>query len=351
MKTLRLGLIGLASAVAGFTLQGCFAAQPTPECQVAIAEAAFGLAPYYVKLTNVEGAGSCGTLDHMYMGTQRFRVPDSNTYRVGYRASVLMDHALGYTLEANVDPSNDCTYEEDCEACVFTLADGGLATALDGGAVEEFPLPDGGSEYGLDDGMGDYTPIDVDNECKAVPEAVYRYDANDPDGKDLVGFGKLPQYPTDNVCRVTDFTGASQVFAEEVEVDGTVIPELPVKLEWENLDVLMTSKVPGTAFTGKVKITEGTCTATYEAFAFWPAIHCSTQADYDDLIASGHEDCAGMTSCTAEEARGIVNRDCDPYPNLEQGRAYGSGINPLFEPVCNLERGICEPGVDVLQLK
>jgi hypothetical protein len=257
----------------------------------------------------------------MYLGTQRFRVPDSGSYRVGYRSSVLMDHALGYTLEANVDPSNDCTYEEDCEACVFTLADGGLATALDGGAVEEFPLPDGGSEFGLDDGMGGYEPIDVDNECQAVPESVHRVDADDPDGKNLVGFASMPQYPTNNVCSLTDFTGSAQVFQEEVEVDGTVIPALPVRLEWERFDVLMTSKVPGTAFTGKVSITEGACTATYEAFGFWPAVQCTTDTD------------------------------CDPFPNVAEGRAYGSGINPLFEPKCNTTLKICEPGVDVLQLK
>ncbi len=356
MKTLRIGLIGLASAVAGFTLQGCFAAQPTPECQVATAEAAFGLTPYYVKLTNVDAAGSCGTRDHMYLGTQRFFNADGGAgFRLGMRSSVLMDHALGYTLEENVDPSNDCTNEEDCELCVIALADGGLAVAVDGGPVADFTydLEDGGTdvEPGLDDGMGGYTPVDVANECGPVTEPVERFDPNDPDGANLVGFGALPQYPTAGVCSVTDFTGATQDFEEIEAVDGTIIPALSAKLEWEALDVLMTAKVPGTAFTGKVKITEGACTATYEAYAFWPAIHCSAQADYDDLLASGHEDCAAMTSCTPEEARGIVNRDCDPYPNLEQERAYGSGINPLFEPVCNLERGICEPGVDVKTLQ
>ena len=57
-KNLRISLYGLTGAVAGFVLQGCFAAQPTPECSVTITAAALGLAPYYVKLTKQTGTGT-----------------------------------------------------------------------------------------------------------------------------------------------------------------------------------------------------------------------------------------------------------------------------------------------------
>lgn len=350
MKTLRIGMIGLASAVGGFVLQGCFAQQPLPECTMAPAQAYYSTYPFYVELKPLDTPASCTPVDHVYLGAQRYRVPDGGGYRIGMRSSLLMDHALGYALEADVDPSNNCANEEDCDYCVIDEGDGGYVVAIDGGPVADFPitLEDGGTdvEPGLDDGMGGYTPIDLANECASVPEPVYRVDASDPDGHNLVGYAKPPMYPTAGICSLSDFSGASQVFQEETQVDGTVIPELPISLAWEKLDVMMGGEVLGSAFTGKVKITEGACTTTYEAFGYWPGIHCSAQSDFDALLATGHEDCANPDACTAEEARGIVDRDCDPFPNVAQGRAYGSGINPAFKPTCDLERAICKPTVD-----
>lgn len=319
MRTFRIGAVGLASALAGFTLQGCFAAQATPECQVSTAEADYALSPYYVKLTNPTSA--CSSLDHLSVGLQRFTTPDGGGFRLGVRTSFLMDYALGYHLEANVDPSNDCADEEGCEDCTVDPGDGGVVL-VDGGLITEEPLEDGGVIYVTpDDDQGGTREVFPDNVCEAIDEPVTRVDPADPEGRKLVALGDLPRYPTADRCAVTDLEVSAQAFQAETTVEGTEIPAVTARVEWADFNVIMSPKVPGTAFTSKVTITENGCVTTFDALGFWPAVACAS----DD--------------------------DCDPFADVDAGRFLGSGINPLFEPRCNLDLQICEPGVDVTTLK
>jgi hypothetical protein len=297
MNSVRIGVLGLASAVAGFALSGCFASQPAPECTVTQTSAGFGLSPYHVKLTKIDGASPCGDLKSIAVGVQRSRLPPamgtttpvSGGFTLHIKPSPAVDMWNGLVFSADHDDSNNCSAGEDCDTCVAS---------------------------------GD---PDVDNICMSVPDPVPRVDPNDPDGKNLVGAGKLPQFPTDGVCVATDFTGMTQNFQEEVVdlVDGgtETFPAITVKEEWTDFEILSTAKAPGTIWRAKLKYTEGSCVANYDAFAFWPEVHCETDAD------------------------------CDPNADVDAGRVLGSGINPEFKPTCDTAVGICTPSVTWDELK
>jgi hypothetical protein len=248
------------------------------------------------------------------------------------KSSPVVDPYLGYDFAANVDPANDCVNEDDCQGdadpaagCVVNQADGGVelfdGTPVDSaGAVN---LPDGGTY-----------DVDLANECGPVDDPISRVDATDPKGKNLNAIGKMPQFPTNNVCAVTDFTGGVQNFSEEVLmlVDGTsqTLPAATYKLEYTNFNVMNSTKVPGTAFTSDIKLTEGSCVAEYKAVGFWPEIACSNLPAEGALVESG---------------------ECDPAGNLDAGRAFGSGINPEFKPKCDTALKVCVPTVDVTTIK
>lgn len=300
MNNTRIGLLGLASAVAGFALAGCFAAQPLPECNITPTSAGLGLGAYYVQLTKIDGTGSCANLDHMNMGMQRSRLPPAmgtttpvtTEFTLNLKPSLVVDPYQGLTYAADSDPSNDCTLGEECDMCVA---------------------------------MEDGDPDTEDNLCGAVPDPVYRVDPADMDGAKQLGTGKLPQFPVDGVCTATDFTGMEQNFQEEVVdlIDGgtETFPAALVKTEWTGFEILSTAKAPGTVWRAKLKYTEGNCVANYDAFAFWPEIHCAADVD------------------------------CDPFADVDAGRVLGSGINPEFKPKCDTMAGVCVPTATWDELK
>lgn len=323
-KNLRISLFGLTGAVAGFVLQGCFAAQPTPECSVTVTAAGLGLNPYYVKLEKVSGTGPCANLTHMRAGMMRYRTQASGgSFTLAVKPSVIVDPYLGYDFSADSDPSNDCVNEEDCQgeadptmACINNVSDGGIEL-WDG-----TPVDSAGTVTQADGGTYD---IDLANECVVVEEPLPRVDPADPDGKKLNAIGKMPQFPTAGVCSVTAFEGGEQNFQEEVVMlpDGTnqTFPAATYKTEFTDFNVMNTTKVPGTAFTTNIKLTQGTCVAEYKAVGFWPEIGCSADSD------------------------------CDPNADLDAGRVFGSGINPEFKPKCDMDLEVCVPTVDVTTIK
>lgn len=330
-KNLRISVFGLAGAVAGFVLQGCFDAQPTPECSVTITAAALGLGPYYTKLTKVDGTGTCGDLKYFYTGMQRFRTQaQGGSFNLAVKTSPVVDPFLGYIYSEDVDPSNNCVNEADCDDCTVPQADGGL-TVADGGVVEDFTatLADGGMDTltgtpdpGEPDG---YREVEAANECMSVVEPIERRDGTDPNGKNLVATGKMPQFPNSaNVCAITDITGGVQNYDQEVLTlaDGSskTLPAITYKTEFTNFNIVNTTAVPGTVFSADVKYTEGSCVANYKAFGFWPEIHCATDVD------------------------------CDPNADLDAGRVFGSGLNPEYKATCDTGLGVCVPTVSAEDL-
>lgn len=325
-KTLRISLFGLVGAVGGFTLQGCFAPQPLPECNVTVSSSGFGLNPYYVKLDNAVGTGACAMHDHMWTGMQRYRsAPIGGEFTLAVKSSIIVDPAIGDVYSADQDPSNNCVNEEDCQgaddptmACVVAVADGGVELG------DGTPVDPASGDVALADG-GTYA-VDLANECVSVEEPLPRTDAADPEGKNIPNFGKLPTLPTNGVCAITEWTAGSGVQNFQAEdltlADGSMqtVPAAKYAVEWTDFKLISTPKVPGTAFTGKVKITEAGCEATYDALGIWPPIECATDVD------------------------------CDPNADLDAGRATGSGISPDWKPTCDTARGICVPSVDVTKL-
>lgn len=322
-KNLRISLFGVTGALAGFVLQGCFTPQPTPECSVTTTAAGQGLGPYFVTLQKTSGTGTCSELTYMRIGMMRYRTkPSGGAFTVGVRPSLVADPYLhGTDLVLDVDPANNCVNEDDC------LGEGDLANMCVVSPVQTYDgTPVVGTTATPTDGGA---PFDIDpaNDCVVVEDefTLERSDPLDPDGKNLTGIGQMPQFPSNNVCSITNVVGAVQNFPEEVIdlVDGgaEVFPAITYKAEFTDFNVITSTKVPGTAFTANIKYTEGSCVAEYKAVGFWPEIGCASDAD------------------------------CNPAPDLDAGHVTGSGINPDFKPKCDLVLEVCVPTVDVTTIK
>lgn len=330
MNHMRIGLVGLVGAVAGFALQGCFTPQPLPECSV------FRTNGYLVKLTKVDGASPCADHKTMQVGLERYHAPGTADFSVALRPSLLVDARSGGPDDpfvANSDPANDCKNGEGCDVCVVPAADGGLETVAGDHVVT---CPDGTQGY-IDTTTGDCVTIDETNSCELVPDPVPRTDPSDPGPlpnglcyvdagfgypcpKKEIATGKVTQFPDKTgICAVTGFVGGTADYAAETVdlVDGgtQVFPAETVKLEWTDFKLWNTTKAPGSVFTAKLKYTEGACVANYSAEAIWFPVQCAKDSD------------------------------CDPFPDYDAGRSLGSGLNPYFKPTCDKKIGYCWPSV------
>jgi hypothetical protein len=349
-STIRTGLLGLVGAVAGFTLQGCFAPQPVPECNLTITAAAQGLVPYYAQLKKVDatGGGTCGNLDHMYVGMQRFRTKASGgDFTVALKASVLADPYLGYAYSADTDPYNNCVAEESCNGeddptlgCVTTSADGGLE--LSDGTPVDSTTGDVG-----DPNDGGYTIADLTNTCMSVDEPVERRDPSDPDGKNLNVIAAMPQFPTAGRCALTQQSGGTENYEEVMTLTGS-LPAVTYKVEFTDTSIINTSEIPGIAFTGKVKITEGSCVANYTMTGWWVGAGLNT---------GGPEIPCTPTDASAAPGSLTYAPECDPEANPDAGRITGSGMSPALKPLCLVDtdttrkNNICAPSIDLNNVK
>lgn len=82
------------------------------------------------------------------------------------------------------------------------------------------------------------------------------------------------------------------------------VPETTVRHAWENVRVLSTAQIQGTLLDGEVTVTQDGCTAKYHVYAVNPIVLCQSDAD------------------------------CDPAADPANGRATGSGMNPVYSPRC-----------------
>jgi len=268
---------------------GCFDPQPAPPCHVVSTQDFTSSPPYLALLTSTSASAACTTdqkLASMRIGVQDYAAPGSQEASLVLRPGRLVDMARGKVFTADTDPRNNCQAAFEgrsnprCESC------GPAGT----------------------------------NPCRVVAEPVLRVDPNDRDGKKLNALAPFTAEPKAGVCLAPplvaeqDFEAVS--FAT-VDAGTVMLPSLRVRYEFSDVKVVMTSDVPGTAFTAKLSQTEGACVATYELVAFYPAVACTTDSD------------------------------CDPNADLDAGRTRGSGIDPDFDPACDAALGFCVPRVDV----
>lgn len=145
------------------------------------------------------------------------------------------------------------------------------------------------------------------------------------------GLGKYTTAPDDNnIC----FAGGFDVGAmseADVNVPETYFgdddmgmpitgPAVHLKQSWKNVKVYVTAGVPGTQAVGEMHyedVIEG-CQADYKFVALFPSVYCGEDADGDE-----------MTPDTAQD------KLCDPVANPDEGRVFGSGINPDFKTRCD----------------
>lgn len=265
MTIIKTRIVFLSAAlVATASWLGACASQPNAGCPVSTSNPAFGLPPYWVKYDRISASGACGDLKGEGIGFQKYNTPGTKEIRLGY-------------------------------------------------AIE---------------GLGG-------------PYSEGRVDPADPEGKNINGFSKLPPVPNaEGYCEVTEFRGAprdggsldapQQNFEEIPDsplADGGVeagMPALSRKYEFQKLKFLATVNAPGTLFTGELKLTENTCTATFKTTGLWPQIHCDPKLN---------------------EPNGY-SLECDPEPKPDAGHIQGSGINPTFstkeKPITCGKSGSCE---------
>jgi hypothetical protein len=341
MKTMnRIGMMGLVGAIAGYMLQGCTSQQPQAECSVQTGSELLGVSNYAAVLTKKDVTGTCPDMPLLTVGMTRIHAPGTKDYSIRFRPSQIVDIANGLVYSSDYDATNDCAaYNDtgDCSLCVLTGDDGGLVLGFTGDAVVK--EADGG--WGVSDGMGGFTDVDITNTCQPEPDGLPRVDPADDGGAGpshaLTGRATIPQYPTNGICAVTPYPGAVDVSVSEdfraESVDqvfgGTEeFPPVAVKMGFNNMKVVMTSAVQGTMWTADLTYSstasDAGCVGTYSVLAFWPKISCTT------------------------------DEDCNPVANLDAGRSTGSGINPAFFPKnsdgsakfagsCDATLGICKP--------
>ncbi len=345
MSKTKIGLVGLASAVMGFVVQGCTAQQPPPQCDVVTSSPLYGVSEYYATTTKTgdNASADCAnapsnTLTNLTVGMTRY-APPGLPHTAVVRASYLIDVWNGDVYTGDQDPTNDCsksTSPGKCKFCVvgtapnLTFADGGAATETlaDGGLVG-IPVPGG-------DGG---TRVVLTNACKVTEEAIARTDPNDPDGLNLNSFALIPNYPDKNgICELSQFDGGYQNFQAEPLVTGE-LPAITAAYNWSSFDIVNNAKAQGTFWTAKLEFVEGACKTNFDVVGFWPLVSCATLDDQGNPLTDMNGDFVPNQSA------------CDPNADVDAGRVFGSGINPFFKPNCSAKLGTCVPTVTTADLQ
>ena len=120
-----------------------------------------------------------------------------------------------------------------------------------------------------------------------------------------VGRGQIGTSPdAQGICTVSSFTTAHATSA----LDGTP-PDPPRSVTLGQTRFLSAPAYQGSQAESDATYTIGSCSATYHGLMLTPIADCSTDAD------------------------------CNPFADPANGRAAGSGVNPLYPVTCNTEVG------------
>jgi hypothetical protein len=135
-----------------------------------------------------------------------------------------------------------------------------------------------------------------------------------------VGRGQIGTSPdAQGICTVSTFTTANAVAAQS---DGN--PPNPARsITLSNTRFLSAPAYQGSQAESDATYTIGACSANYHGLLLTPIATCSTDAD------------------------------CNPFADVANGRAAGSGINPFYPVSCNMEVGALygeDPGTGICWL-
>ena len=132
-----------------------------------------------------------------------------------------------------------------------------------------------------------------------------------------VGRGEIGATPdAQGICTVSSFTTANAVPALS---DGNP-PNPPRSITLSNTRFLSAPAYQGSQAESDATYTIGACSANYHGLMLTPIVTCRTDAD------------------------------CNPFADPANGRAAGSGVNPLYPVSCNMEVGALfgeDPGTGI----
>jgi hypothetical protein len=121
-----------------------------------------------------------------------------------------------------------------------------------------------------------------------------------------VGRGQIGTSPdAQGICTVSTFTTADAVPAQS---DGNP-PSTPRSITLSNTRFLSAPAYQGSQAESDAAYTIGACAANYHGLLLTPIVTCTTDAA------------------------------CNPFADVANGRAAGSGINPFYPVSCNMEVG------------
>ncbi|UQA57895.1 hypothetical protein [Polyangium aurulentum] len=202
-----------------------------------------------------------------------------------------------------------------------------------------------GGEIGLstylapnaDRSLADYDDRRIAVQSRLLGDLLHRgteFGVADEDNKPYA-IGDYTNLPDDgNICYAGGANGTPALSVAEQSVpeipamdDGMggmtdPIPAEHLRQEWRNLKIYVTPQAPGTQMTGEMtleNVLEG-CSARYRVVALFPSVYCGVDAD-------GDENTPDVAS----------NEQCDPEADPDQGREFGSGINPDWKTKCDPE--------------
>jgi hypothetical protein len=132
--------------------------------------------------------------------------------------------------------------------------------------------------------------------------------------------------PVNNFCSVPELSVALQEFPEQPEDKAMMVDAVParsVQYVWSNVQLYVTPIKLGTQFSADLRLTDDAVECTYRVIGLSPYVPCGVEDPNDPK-------------------KQIVDLGaCAPEPNVDAGRATGSGIDPDLAVACDPELFVC----------
>jgi len=164
--------------------------------------------------------------------------------------------------------------------------------------------------------------------------------------------GKYTTAPDDNnLCYAGGAAGTPTLDVADLDIAafdelddmGMVINTLPAqhyKQEWKNVKIYVTAGVTGTQAVGEMHFEDvtGGCTEDFKFVALYPSHACEMGVDVDDDGVPGNDDNDDADPDNPDDPMIVPDPGaCNPKADPDNGRPFGSGINPDFKVKCDVD--------------